>query len=56
MGKTLKVRTIVVTNCDGERKETEWESLSEEEKKKLSVSLTNRFMKAAGYVPEDGIA
>lgn len=51
--KKLPCRLIMVTfDENGERIETPWEEISEEEKEVISQKFTDSFMKAAGYERE----
>lgn len=52
MAKEIKVKTIIVTSCEGERNETAWESLNPEEKSRLAIGFTDRFMSSVGYERE----
>lgn len=49
----LTVRTIVVTLENGLRIERDWDSIPEEEQQIISRNITDRFMKAAGYMRAD---
>lgn len=49
----LTIRTIVVTLENGMRIERDWDSIPEEEQQIISKNVTDRFMKAAGYMRAD---
>lgn len=53
--KELKVTAVMVTYKDGQRTERLWDDIPEAEREFLSKALTDRFMKAAGYVRADSV-
>ena len=48
MKSSFKIKLTLVST-GGERRERDWESLTEQEKQMSRARRTERFMKAAGY-------